>query len=128
MLKSMLMRKRNSKGIVKSNFVTSCLVFRGSIPIASTVGSLMFAIICTRPDIAQAVGTVSQFIANPGREHCNIVKRILGYIKGTTNATLCFGESKFIVKCYINSNFAGDPDKRKSTMDYVFTLTRGAMS
>ncbi|RVX19252.1 Retrovirus-related Pol polyprotein from transposon TNT 1-94 [Vitis vinifera] len=74
---------------------------RGSIPIASIVGSLMFAMICTRPDIAQAVGAVSQFIANPRREHCNIVKRILGYIKGTTNATLCFGESKFIVNAIL---------------------------
>ena len=39
------------------------------VPYASAMGSLMFAMICTRPDIAQAVGAVSRFISNPGREH-----------------------------------------------------------
>ena len=55
------------------------------VPYASAVGSLMFAMICTRPDIAQAVGAVSRYMANPGREHWNTVKRILSYIKGITN-------------------------------------------
>ncbi|KAE8688664.1 arginine/serine-rich protein 45-like [Hibiscus syriacus] len=42
--------------------------------------SLMFAMICTRPDIAQAVGMISLYMANPDKEHCNTVKRILRYI------------------------------------------------
>ena len=37
------------------------------VPYASVVGSLMFFMICTRPDIAQAVGAASRYIANPGR-------------------------------------------------------------
>ncbi|KAE8687984.1 Polygalacturonase-1 non-catalytic subunit beta [Hibiscus syriacus] len=41
------------------------------VPYASAVGSLMFAMICTRPDIAQAVGVVSRYMANPGKEHWN---------------------------------------------------------
>ena len=36
---------------------------------ASAVGSLMFAMVCTRPDIAQAVGAISRYMANPGKEH-----------------------------------------------------------
>ena len=44
------------------------------VPYASTVGSLMYAMLCTRPDIAHAVGTVSRFLSNPGREHWNAVK------------------------------------------------------
>ena len=39
------------------------------VPYASMVGSLMYAMICTRPDIAQAVGAVSRFMADPGKEH-----------------------------------------------------------
>jgi ATP-binding cassette subfamily B (MDR/TAP) protein 1 len=39
------------------------------VPYASAVGSLMFAMICTRPDIAQAVRAVSRYMANHGREH-----------------------------------------------------------
>lgn len=51
------------------------------VPYASRVGSLLFVMICTGPDIAQAVGAVSRHIANPRREHWNTVKRILRYIK-----------------------------------------------
>ena len=61
---------------------------------------------------------------NLRREHWNIVKRILRYIKGTSNAILCFRGSKFTVKGYAHSNFTSDLDKRKSTMGYVFTHTR----
>jgi ATP-binding cassette subfamily B (MDR/TAP) protein 1 len=55
------------------------------VPNALVVGSLMYAMICTRPHIAQAVGLVSRFMANPGREHWNVIKRILRYIKGTSD-------------------------------------------
>ena len=98
------------------------------VPYASAVGSLMYAMICTRPDIAQAVGVVSRFMADPGKEHWNTVKRILRYIKGTSDAALCFGGSEFIVKGYVDSDYAGDLDKRKSTTGYVFTLAGGAVS
>ena len=46
------------------------------VPYASAVGSLMYAMVCTRPDIAHVVGTVSRFLSNPGREHWNSVKWI----------------------------------------------------
>lgn len=98
------------------------------VPYASTVGSLMFAMICTRPDIAHAVGVVSRYMANPGREHWNVVKRILRYIKGTSSVALCYGGLDFIVKGYVDSDCAGDLDKSKSTTGYVFTLIGGAVS
>lgn len=98
------------------------------VPYASAVGSLMFAMICTRPDIAQAVGAVSRYMANPGREHWNTVKRILRYIKGTSNVALCYGGSELTVRGYVDSDFAGDLDKSKSTTGYVYTLAGGAVS
>ncbi|KAL5852379.1 hypothetical protein ACOSQ3_007497 [Xanthoceras sorbifolium] len=98
------------------------------IPYASAVGSLMFAMICTRPDIAQAVGVISRYMANPGREHWNNVKRILRYIRGTSDVALCYGGSDFTVRGYVDSDFAGDLDKRKSTTGYVFTIAGGAVS
>ena len=48
---------------------------------ASTVGSLMYVMVCTRPDIAHAVGVVSRFLSNPGNEHWEGVKWILRYLK-----------------------------------------------
>ncbi|KAH9781414.1 hypothetical protein KPL71_008457 [Citrus sinensis] len=98
------------------------------VPYASAVGSLMFAMICTRPDIAQAVGAVSRYMANPGGEHWITVKKIMRYIRGTSDVALCYGGSEFTVRGYVDSDFAGDLDKRKSTTGYVFTLAGAAVS
>ena len=98
------------------------------VPYASAVGSLMFAMICTRPDIAQAVGVVSRYMANPGREHWNAVKRILRYIKGSLNVALCYGGSEVLIRGFVDSDYAGDLDKNKSTTGYVFTIAGGAVS
>ena len=95
---------------------------------ASVVRSLMFAMICTRPDIAQAVGAVSRYMANPDREHWNTIKRILRYIKGTSDVALCYGGSEFTVRGYVDSDFAGDLEKRKSTTGYVFIIAGEAVS
>lgn len=67
-------------------------------------------------------------MANPGREHWNTVKRILRYIKGTSNIAMCYEGSDFTVKGYVDSDYAGDLDKSKSTTGYVFTLAGGAVS
>ncbi|GJR91241.1 retrovirus-related pol polyprotein from transposon TNT 1-94 [Tanacetum coccineum] len=98
------------------------------VPYASAVGSLMFAMICTRPDIAHAVGVVSRYMAEPGREHWEAVKRILRYIKGTSDVALCFGDLDLIVTGYVDSDYAGDLDKSKLTIGYVFTLSGRTVS
>ena len=92
------------------------------VPYASVVGSLMSTMICTRPDIAHVVGVVSQYMANPGREHWNIVKRILRYIKWSINVALCYRGPDFTIRGYVDLNYASDLDKSKSTTRYVFTL------
>nr|GEX07324.1 Gag-Pol polyprotein [Tanacetum cinerariifolium] len=98
------------------------------VPYASTVGSLMFAMICTRPDIAHAVGVVSRYMAEPDRGHWEVVKRILRYVKGTSDVALCFGDSDLIVTGYVDSDYASDLDGSKSTTGYVFTLSGGTVS
>ncbi|KAE8673431.1 hypothetical protein F3Y22_tig00111783pilonHSYRG00232 [Hibiscus syriacus] len=72
------------------------------VPYASAVGSLMFAMKCTRPDIAQGVGVVSRYMANPGKEHWNTVKRILRYIKGTSNVALYYGGSNLLINGWVS--------------------------
>nr|GEU47645.1 hypothetical protein [Tanacetum cinerariifolium] len=76
------------------------------VPYALAVGSLMFVMICTRPDIAYAVGVVSRYMEKPSREHWEAVKRIFRCIKGTSDVALCFGESDLIVKGYVDSDYA----------------------
>nr|GEX91485.1 ribonuclease H-like domain-containing protein [Tanacetum cinerariifolium] len=58
-----------------------------------------------------------------GREHCEAVKRILIYIKGTSDVALCFGDSDLIIKGYVYFDYACDLDESKSTIGYVFTLS-----
>nr|GEU62814.1 reverse transcriptase domain-containing protein [Tanacetum cinerariifolium] len=86
------------------------------VPYASAMGSLMLAMIYTRPDIAHAVGVVSRYMAKPSREHWEAVKRILRYLKGTLDAALCFEESDFTVKGYVDSDYACDLDESKSPL------------
>ena len=81
------------------------------VPYAATLENLMFAMISTRPDIAQAVKVVSRYMTNPSEEHWKTVKRILRYIRGSSNVALCYGGSKFTVKGYMDSDFAGDLKK-----------------
>jgi len=56
------------------------------------------------------------------------VKWILRYLKGSSDATLCYGGMDVQLLGYVDSNFAGDVDSQRSTTDYVFTLGSGAVS
>ncbi|XXG79495.1 hypothetical protein AAC387_Pa09g0546 [Persea americana] len=98
------------------------------VPYASAVGSLMYAMVCTRPDIAHAVGVVSRFMSNPGKMHWEAVKWILRYLRGTTKAALHFGGSEIKLHGYVDSDLAGDLDRSRSTTGYVFTLGSAAVS
>ena len=60
------------------------------VPYASIVGSLMCAILCTKPDLSQAVSMVSKYMHDLGRGHCEAVKWILRYIKDTIDIGLVF--------------------------------------
>ena len=98
------------------------------ISYSSAVGSLMYAMMCTRPDICYAVGLVSRFQSNPGLEHWKAVKRILRYLKGTASYVLCYGGSDTRLIGYTDADWGGDPDERKSTSGYAFLLSGGAVS
>ncbi|KAL9266853.1 Retrovirus-related Pol polyprotein from transposon TNT 1-94-like protein, partial [Drosera capensis] len=86
-----------------------------SVPYSSAVGSLMYAMVCTRPDIAHAVGVVSRFLSNPGKQHWEAVKWILRYLKGTSKLCLSFGKGERVLEGYTDADMAGDLDHRKST-------------
>jgi ATP-binding cassette subfamily B (MDR/TAP) protein 1 len=60
------------------------------IPYASAIDSLMYAMVCTRPDIAHAVGVVSRYMSNPGKQHWEAVKWIMRYLKGFLETCLSF--------------------------------------
>ena len=86
----------------------------------------MYAMVCTRTDIAHAVGVVSRFLENPEKEHWEAIKWILRYLRGTTRDCLCFKGSDPILKGYTNADMAGDLDNRKSTTGYLFIFSGGS--
>jgi hypothetical protein len=62
------------------------------IPYASEVGSLMYEMVYTRPDIAHAVGFLSRYMSKPGKEHWTTLKSVFRYLHGTASYVLCYQE------------------------------------
>ena len=99
--------------------------FMAKVPYASVVGSVMYFMVCTRPDLAHAVSLVGRFMGNTGKTHWEALKWILRYLKGTQTTCLIYkagsrGDDPMIG--YVDSDFAGSIDTRKSVTGYIFTL------
>jgi hypothetical protein len=82
----------------------------------------MYVMVCTRLDIAHAVGVLTRYMDNLGKEPWEAVKWILRYLRGISTHALCFGGSDTILQRYVDSYMAGDKDRRRSTTGYVFTI------
>ena len=97
------------------------------VPYASAVGCLMYAMVCTRPNLAQVVSTVSKFLSNPGQSHWDVVKWIFKYLRGTTNYGIMFSKQQSVpsVVGYVDVDYVRDLDDRRYTTGYVFTLGGG---
>lgn len=99
------------------------------VPYRNAIGSLMYAMVCTRPDICQAVGSVSRYQSDPGPAHWQAVKRIMRYLKGTADYALCYrGGESLRLEGYSDADYGGDLDERKSTSGYAFLMCNGAIS
>ncbi|RVW72313.1 Retrovirus-related Pol polyprotein from transposon TNT 1-94 [Vitis vinifera] len=99
------------------------------IPYASVVGSLMYAQVCTRPDIAYIVGMLVRYLSNPGMDHWRAAKRVMRYLQRTKEYMITYrrlDQLEFIG--YSNSDFAGCQDSRRSTSSYIYLLAGGAIS
>ncbi|RVW35908.1 Retrovirus-related Pol polyprotein from transposon TNT 1-94 [Vitis vinifera] len=94
------------------------------VPYALAIGNLMYAMVCTRPDIAHAVGVVSRFMSRPGKQHWEAVKWILRYLNGSLDTCLCFIGASLKLQGYVDADFAGDIDSRKKA-EYVAATEAG---
>ncbi|KAK1680803.1 hypothetical protein QYE76_041651 [Lolium multiflorum] len=89
----------------------------------------MYAMLCTRPDIAHAVSLTSIYQSDPGMEHWTAVKNILKYLKRTKDMFLCYGgDQELVVTSYTDASWNTDPDDSKSQSGYVFILNGAAVS
>ncbi|KAA0067546.1 gag/pol protein [Cucumis melo var. makuwa] len=97
------------------------------IPYASTVGSLMYVILYTRPDICYTVGIVSKYQSNPGLDHWTAVKIIIKYPRRMRDYMLVYRAKDLILTGYTNSDFQTDKDSTNSMLRLVFTLKGGVV-
>ncbi|XP_052877285.1 secreted RxLR effector protein 161-like [Gossypium arboreum] len=100
-----------------------------NIPYASAVGSLIYAQVCTRPDVTFIVGMLGRYLSNPGIDHWIVAKRATRYLQRTKDYMLTYKRSDLLeVIGYSDSDLAGYQDSRKSTSGYIYLLVGGAIS
>ncbi|RDX91452.1 hypothetical protein CR513_26568, partial [Mucuna pruriens] len=99
------------------------------IPYASTLGSLMYAQVCTSPDIAFVVGTLGRYLSGPGMQHWKTVQRVMCYLRRTKGHVLTYRkfEGLEIIR-YSDSDFARCQDSKRCISEYIYMLAGGAIS
>ncbi|XP_042005745.1 secreted RxLR effector protein 161-like [Salvia splendens] len=97
---------------------------------ANAIFSVMYLMVSTRPDIAYFVSCLSRYMSNLGHVHWEALRWLLRYLKHTSKYGMCFSKCDDGVNLcgFVDSNYANDRDKRKSTTSYVFTVCRSCIS
>ncbi|GJX64639.1 hypothetical protein Tco_0298982 [Tanacetum coccineum] len=101
-----------------------------NVPYASAVGSIMYAVRCTIPDVAFAQNITSQFSTESRRTTLDCCENILKYLRNTKEMFLVYDrnpEAELRVDCYCNDGFETDRDEIKSQTGYVFVLNGSAV-
>ena len=92
------------------------------VPYFSAVGSLMYSMVCSRPNLAYAVSMVSNFMASLGKQYWEVLKWVMSYLKRSQNVGLMHNSkasSSSKVESFVDSDYAGSLDTRKSLTGYV---------
>ena len=98
------------------------------ISYSNVVDSVMYAMICTRSDVTQAVSVVSRYISCPEKAHWQAVKWILRYLRGISNCYLEFGRKNNTLVGFVDSYYTRDLDRRILLLEYVFCISDCAVS
>jgi len=99
------------------------------VPYASVIGSIMYAIICTCPDVSYALTVASGYEANPSEIYSTLVKTILKYLRRTKDVFLIYGsEEELVVNGYASAIFQTNIDYSQSQSGFMFTINGGAVS
>eukprot|EP00253_Pinus_taeda_P026954 PITA_26954 len=102
--------------------------FLGLQVLQSKEGKLLY-LTHTRPDLSFVVGLVARFLQNPRESHWKAAKRILRYVRGTVQFGIHYSaKATPLLVGFTDSDWAGDPDDRKSTAGYVLTLGSGPIT
>jgi len=94
-------------------------------PHASGVGSIIYGLVCSRPDLSYAISVISRFMANSGQVHWQALKWVLRYLNETLKGGLKYTRSqpgRDALEGYVDVDYAGNVDTRNSLSGFVFTL------
>lgn len=95
---------------------------------SQAIGSLMYAMTSTRPDIAYAVGKLSRYTSNPSTQHWQAIQRVFKYLKGTMDYGLCYLGYPSVLEGYSDASWISNVEDHSSTSGWVFLLGGGAIS
>ncbi|GKC49504.1 zinc finger, CCHC-type containing protein [Tanacetum coccineum] len=92
------------------------------------IGCLMYAMTCTRPDIAFVVGKLSRYTSNHGTQHWQVIQRVLIYLKKTMDYRLTYIGYPSVLKGYTDASWISNTEDNSSTSGWVFLFGGGAIS
>ena len=95
------------------------------------VGSLGYLVNMTRPDLAFAYSELSKYVQSPGLPHMHAAEHALRYLRGTFDKSLKFSRDTPLVDTvwgWVDSDWAGDTDTRRSHAAYILMLNGGPIS
>ena len=92
------------------------------------VGSLMYSMTCTRPDIAFVVGKLSRYTSNPSSVHWHAINRVLKYLRKTIDYGIVYTGYPSVLEGYTDAGWITDSEDHSSTSGWIFTLGGGAIS
>ena len=95
----------------------------------SAIGSLLHLSVSRRPDITYAVSTLTRFSSSPTQQHSTALKRVMHYLKGTTNYGIMYskkGSQEGI--CCSDTDWTGNVNDRKSTSGNLFQISGGSVT
>lgn len=99
------------------------------VPYRECIGSLMYLMVMTRPDIAFSINQAAAYVSNPGEEHWTAVNEILAYLRRTIHHGICYGDCpNSTLLGYTDADWAGELEKRKSSTGVLFLFNGGPVS
>ena len=121
--------KSDQDSINKMIEVSNKNVEKVEAPYRQAIGSLMYLMTCTRPDLAASIHILSRYMADPTKQHWEGVKRVFRYLKKTKDHGIMYKKmGKLQLTGYCDSDWGGCVDTRRSTSGYVFLMNGACIS
>nr|GEV40192.1 zinc finger, CCHC-type [Tanacetum cinerariifolium] len=115
----------NRVAISESHFIENAV---SQLKYSRVIGCLMYAMTCTRPDIAFVVGKLRRYTSNPGTQHWQAIQRVLKYLKKIMDNRLTYTVYPSVLEGYTDASWISNTEDNSSTCGWVFLLSFGAIS